>query len=160
MWNSVVNSALLYSCETWLCESFPGVESMYMSTIKQLLNVRVTTCNDLVLLELGVGNIKSVICDRQSRFIHKLIRRDSDNSSYLEWAIKTSMQVKSPMSKILEYHINSTKTSSGHSHSDESLTNLRVKVRGSVKTKYRILPNTRAGANTKNSRGAIVFRSK
>ena len=136
VWNSVVNSALLYSCETWLCESFPGVESMYMSTIKQLLNARVTTCNDLVLLELGVGNIKSVIRDRQSRFIHKLIRRDSYNSSYLEWAIKTSMQVKSPMSKILEYHINSTKTSSGQSHSDESLTNLRVKVRGSVKTKY------------------------
>ena len=49
VWESALQSAIFYSCETWLENDVRAAESVYMSTLKQLLGVRSTTCNDLAM---------------------------------------------------------------------------------------------------------------
>ena len=53
--------AILYSSETWQCDNFRAIECPYMNSLKLLLGVRQVTCNDLVLVEAGVGDAKSVV---------------------------------------------------------------------------------------------------
>ena len=61
-----------------MCASYPGVDSLYMNSIKQLLlGVRLTTCNDLTPVEAGLSDVKCVIQQRQHRFVHNLVTRDS-----------------------------------------------------------------------------------
>ena len=43
--------------------------------------------NDIVLAEAGVGDAKSVILDKQSRFIQKLKNREDYYGSYLNFVI-------------------------------------------------------------------------
>ena len=60
VWQSAVTSAILYSCESWLTADTRAVEKQYMSTLKQLLGVKQSTCNDLTLVESGEGHVKDV----------------------------------------------------------------------------------------------------
>ena len=85
VWNSALNSALLYSCETWFSNDLRGVETSYNNTLKQMLSVRQATCNDLVFLETGQSNAKSIILDRQSKFIKKI--ENGDYITLLIWPL-------------------------------------------------------------------------
>ena len=54
-------SALLYGCESWLCDECGKMTNVYMSIIKSLLGVRKSTCNDTCLLEANFPSLKSYV---------------------------------------------------------------------------------------------------
>ena len=104
VWNSALNSAILYSCETWLTNNLRAVETLYMQTLKQLLGVRINTCNDIIHIETSIPNAKSLIVDKQLKFLNKIKQRGENH--YANKVIALAMQVKSPMGKRINslYH--------------------------------------------------------
>ena len=72
-----------------------------MSTLKQLLGVRQSTCNDICLVEAGVGHAKSYIQNRQRNYLHKLMNREDFNESYLGHIINLAIEVKCSSGKVL-----------------------------------------------------------
>ena len=94
VWESALKSALFYSCETWLTSDLRSCEKVYMSTLKSLLGVRQTTCHDLVLVELGLGDAKSYIRQRQTVFLHKLLARPSYADSIVAKVISLAMEAR------------------------------------------------------------------
>ena len=101
VWQSALNSAIFYSCETWLTPDVKAAESTYMSTLKQLIGVRASTCNDIVLVETGMANAKNYITQRQSRFLSRLRSMDDFQDSYIGKTIAMTMQQRAP-SKLLD----------------------------------------------------------
>jgi hypothetical protein len=97
VWNSALNTTVLYSCETWITTNLQPVEAPYNNTLKNLLAVRQSTCNDLVHIETGLPNAKSIIIDRQITFLKKMRNRKDD--SYIIRIINLAIAVKSPMGK-------------------------------------------------------------
>lgn len=69
--DAALMSAMLYSCETWLCNNTRQIAKHYMSLIKSLLGVRGTTTNLLCLLEGGFPDLDSLILKRRISFITK-----------------------------------------------------------------------------------------
>ena len=51
---AVFHLTLLYGCESWRTENVGKVESAYMTAVTALLEVRVTSCSDICLVELGL----------------------------------------------------------------------------------------------------------
>ena len=99
VWNSALNTAVLYSCETWLTNDLRNVEASYNNTLKQMLSVRQTTCNDIVFAETGQPDAKSVIIDRQRKFLHNLRARPP---SYVTDVINLAVRTKCPMGRRIE----------------------------------------------------------
>jgi hypothetical protein len=97
VWNSALNTAIYYGCETWLCNNIKIAETAYQTTLKLLLGVRNTTSNDLACVEADVCCAKAFIKDRQCRFLNKLKRREYFATTQLHEAIVLAKQVKSPM---------------------------------------------------------------
>ena len=102
VWQGALNSAIFYSCETWLTPDLKTAESTYMSTLKQLIGVRASTCNDIVLVETGMANAKNYITQRQSRFLSRLRSRDDFQDSYIGKTIAMSIQQRTPSGRILQ----------------------------------------------------------
>ena len=66
VWNSAMSAAVFYSgSETWITSDLRAIESAYVGSIKQMLSVRMSTCNDLVFVYTGLTNAKSWVADRQ-----------------------------------------------------------------------------------------------
>ena len=95
VWNSALNAATLYSCETWFTANLRAAETPYNTSLKQMLGVRSTTCNDLVYMETGLADSKSVIIDRQIRYLSKLRQRPPDD--YIMKIVTIAINVRSPM---------------------------------------------------------------
>ena len=70
--NACFLSTILYGCESWLNVSLKPVEQLYCGSIKALLGVRSTTCNDLCLLELGMPSLQDYVNQKQRDFFQKL----------------------------------------------------------------------------------------
>ena len=100
VWTSALNSALLYSCETWLTADLRAVESSFMNSLKLMLSVRQTTCNDLVHIETGIPNAKSVIVDRQRAYFRKL--RANHTNDYIANTIEMAIRLRTPMGKRIQ----------------------------------------------------------
>ena len=96
VWQSAVTSAILHSCESWLTADTGAVEKPYMSTLKQLLGVKQTTCNDLTLVESGQGHVKDVIRNKQLKFLRKLLARNDYQGSYIETVFNLAISKRSP----------------------------------------------------------------
>ncbi len=62
-----------------------------MSTTKQLLGVRPTTCNDIAMVEAGVGDAKTYIAKQQCSFIHRLLACDWFYDTYVGKAVTTAI---------------------------------------------------------------------
>ena len=76
VWESALNSAIFYRCETWMTSNLKAAESVYSSTLKQQLRVRATTCNDFAILEAGVTRGFDVLFDlRRNKWLSKQSRR-------------------------------------------------------------------------------------
>ena len=73
-------SCVLYGCEAWLNVPLKVVETMYMKAVKALLGVRITTPNDLCLIEAGLRPINAVVKTRQKKFLRKMLEGRSDMS--------------------------------------------------------------------------------
>ena len=99
VWQSALTSAIMYGCETWLTSDLRHAEAPYMSSLKQLLGVRISTCNDIALLEAGVPSPRAYIVGRQQRFLQKLMARTDFSSSYIGTIMVEAQRVKSPMGK-------------------------------------------------------------
>lgn len=97
VWNSALLSSVFYGCETWLCKDLKCTSKPYMTTLKALLGVRPTTCNDLVLIEAGVLDAKAFIIEKQKQFFKKLLSRPNFQSSYLHNVIQMSINAHSEM---------------------------------------------------------------
>ena len=70
--NACFLSTILYGCESWLNVSLKPVEKLYFGSIKALLGVRSTTCNNLCLLELGMPSLQDYVNQKQRDFFQKL----------------------------------------------------------------------------------------
>jgi hypothetical protein len=97
VWHSAMTSAILYGCESWLTNSLKCVSQPFLATLKILLGVRFQTCTDLVKLELGIGDAKSLIKNRQASFFNKLASRTDYHDSPLHFAIELAKTNNSPM---------------------------------------------------------------
>ncbi len=106
VWESALQSALFYSCETWLACDLRTAETVYMSTLKQLLGVRPTTCNDITLIEANVGKAKSYIQQRQLNFVCKMQGRDDFANSYIGQVMSLAIQKKTPAGLVLQNLVN------------------------------------------------------
>ena len=92
VWDAALNSAILYSCETWMCLDIKCVEKVYMATLKEMLGVRTQTPNDLCLIESGIAPIKPRIRSRQIDFLQKLERLEHFEGSPIQFALNISSQ--------------------------------------------------------------------
>ena len=66
VWQSALNTALFYASETWWTPDMRSLSATYMSCLKQMLSVRQTTCNDLVYVETGLSDARSMVIDKQA----------------------------------------------------------------------------------------------
>ena len=96
VWDSALCSALFYSCESWFTKDFRDAETAYHASLKNMLGVRMTTCNDLVCVEAGEAGAKGFIQQRQYNFLAKLKARNSYHGSYIEWVIEKAKECRSP----------------------------------------------------------------
>jgi len=94
VWNRALNAAVLYSCETWIPNELESVEKPYLSSLKKMLAVHNTTRGDLVHIETGLPNVKSLIIDRQVKFL--VILRAQHVDDYIEKIIKMARCVQLP----------------------------------------------------------------
>ena len=66
-----------------------------------LIGIRSNTCNDICLVEAGVGDAKGYIKQRQRNYLHKLMNRENINDSYVGRIINLAIDVKCPSGKVL-----------------------------------------------------------
>ena len=78
VWNSVLNAAVLYSCEIWITNELESVEKPYLISLKQMLGLR-NTCGDPVHIETCPLNVKSLIIDLQVKFLVSLRAQHVDD---------------------------------------------------------------------------------
>ena len=64
-------SAILYGCESWLNGDLKPVCKLYNWALKQMLGVRLTTCNDVCYIESGYAPLKALVKFKQSNFFYK-----------------------------------------------------------------------------------------
>ena len=112
VWQSALLASIFYSAESWLCNDLRSAESLYYSTLKQMLGVRATTCNDLCLVEAGEPSPVQFIRQLQKRFLDRLKNRPSFNGSYLETILQLVETHSAPSANmvrtILEHPIEQT----------------------------------------------------
>ena len=65
-------SAILYGCESWLNGDLKPVCKLYNWALKQMLGVRLTSCNDVCYIESGYGSLKSIVKRKQREFFVKM----------------------------------------------------------------------------------------
>ena len=60
---------LLYSCELWFTENVKAIDKQYIGAMKSLLGVRKQISNEVVLIELGVQDLRDHIHKYRKNFI-------------------------------------------------------------------------------------------
>ena len=65
-------SALLYGCESWLNADLKPVSKLYNWALKQMLGVRLTTCNDVCYIESGYAPLTAIVRNKQRIFFGKM----------------------------------------------------------------------------------------
>ena len=98
VWQSALNATILYGCETWCTKNLRPVETQYNSSLKQLLAVRQTTCNDVIFAETGETNASTLVTEKQIRFFKKIKDRPVD---YVSNTINLAIASRAPMGKYM-----------------------------------------------------------
>lgn len=96
VWESALQSAILYGSETWLCNVEPLINSIFFKPLKQMLGVRQQSPNLLCLVESGVPHICDIISQRQIRFFNKNCQSPHFRASPLASVLKIAEQNRSP----------------------------------------------------------------
>jgi hypothetical protein len=108
-------SCILYGCESWLKVSLKPVETMYHSSVKALLGVRVTTPNHLCLIEAGFKPLSGMVKNRQKKFFEKMASRsDMHDDPFIH-----SMQITKDLNKPTWVYIESVVNGGGDFVSEE-----------------------------------------
>ena len=134
VWDSAFQAAIFYGSETWLAKDLCHAEKSYIMTLKQLLGVRGTTCNDISCTEIGVPTAKYHILSKQTVFLRKLTKREDYEGSYVEQIITMAMKVKSPMGQVLQT-IMANVTDCGHDYKSMCVENTKVGIRNATSTR-------------------------
>ena len=100
--DSALTSAVLYGCESWLCNNLQAAVSPILSAQKQLLAVRSQTCNDLVQIELAQPDGKTVIQETQLSFLRKLTNRSDFVGSPAHLALRLSRRASTAASSYVD----------------------------------------------------------
>ena len=74
VFHAALLSTILYSSEAWLGNSARNAQTAYYSVVKTLRGVRVTTANELCLMELGIPSVVTRVRDAQKKFLDKLLK--------------------------------------------------------------------------------------
>ena len=118
-----IKKALFYGRETWLTNDLKSAEAIYNATLKNLLGVRATTCNDITFAECGELGAKAYIRNQQKTFLSKLTDRSHYQGSYLEKIITLAQQSLCPAGLILKDLLNSQ---------TDLLTHSEISIRNSI----------------------------
>ena len=103
VWRSALNSSLMYGCETWLTRNIQTADQYYKRTLKELLGVRATTCDEVIYVEVGVPDLKGLVQKRQQSFFRKLITRTDFQGSHLARFLGLIRDSGSPCGRYLAY---------------------------------------------------------
>ena len=101
VWESALRASVFFSCETWLVKNLKSTVTICNGTLKNLLGVCTTSCNDLVLVESGEGGAPAHVARRQVNFLEKLTNRPAYKDSYLEWVVKKAIECRCPAGIVL-----------------------------------------------------------
>lgn len=102
VWQAALLSSIFYSSESWLCHDLRPAEHLYITSLKQMMGVRTTTCTDLVLVEAGEPDACELIRRRQRRFITKLMNREDHLNTHVGKVMQMAMQARCPAGIALE----------------------------------------------------------
>ena len=85
VFDAAFSSAILYGCEAWLDVSLKPMETMYMSALRRLLDVRRSTPTMTCLIEAGIPSLQALVKYKQSKFLQCMFeqRRDLEDSDPL-----------------------------------------------------------------------------
>lgn len=72
LFHAALMSSVLYGCESWLGGSLKPIEKLYNWGIKQLLGVRMSTCNEICYLELGMPPVKAIVAQKQRKYFRNM----------------------------------------------------------------------------------------
>jgi len=75
--NAALMSSVLYGCESWIGADLAPVAKIYNWAIKELLDVKLTTCNDLCYIEGGFIPLKSIVMARQRKYLKRILTERS-----------------------------------------------------------------------------------
>ena len=127
VFKSALSSAVLYGCESWLCNDLQAAASSILSAQKQLLSVRSQTCNDLVQAELACPDGKTVIRELQTSFLKKLMARSDFVGSPAHSALRLNRQAGTAASSYIDNLVAATPDSLRKA----SLQSVQERIRGS-----------------------------
>ena len=108
VYKSALSSAMLYGCESWLCNDLKPAASPILSAQKQLLAVRNQTCSDLVKAELGYAETKDMVKEAQLKFLLKLTSRPDYEGSPAHFAINLARRAETPAGKYVNVLMRNT----------------------------------------------------
>ena len=78
VFDAAFSSAILYGCEAWLDVSLKPMETMYMSAVRRLLDVRRSTPTMTCLVEAGIPSLQALVKCKQSKFLQRMFEQRSD----------------------------------------------------------------------------------
>ena len=95
-------ATIFYGAETWWISNMHMSSNIYLSTIKNCLEVCTTVCSDVIYVEVGKASASSYVKDKQLKFLAKVRSRPNYEGSYLQQLISKACRIGSPMGKYLE----------------------------------------------------------
>ncbi len=95
VFDAALMSAILYGCESWLNADLKPIVKLYNWALKTLLDVRMTTCNDVCYIESGNPPINTVIKKKLRKYFKRVwIERSQMDDDPLIMALKTVMAAR------------------------------------------------------------------
>ena len=101
VWESALTSSIMYSCETWLTNNVKSINKIYNESLKNLLGVRKSTCNDIIFVETGIPDAKTFIKNRQYNFFRKLYNSSYYQGSYIQKVINLVKYYRTPAARYI-----------------------------------------------------------
>ena len=135
-WDNALQSAILYSSETWLTLDLNCLIHPYLRTVKELVGVRSQCCTDTLLVETGIPPppppppvkglippppVKGLILSRQKRYLDKLRTPHHFAGSPVQKGMSLVAAARSPISQHISYLV----TVSSHPTCDPAASGLQ-----------------------------------
>ena len=110
VFDAVILSSILYGCESWLDADLKPIVKLYNWSLKQMLGVRGSTCNDLCYIESGCPPLQALVKSKQRNFFAKMYAErsgmDDDPLGFaLRVALNTRYNTKSYVSDLINNNI-------------------------------------------------------
>ena len=100
-------STILYGCESWFNADISPITKLYNWALKELLGVRLSTCNDLCYIESGCPPVKDLIRYKQRKFFKQMwVERSGQMDDPLAHAMAITIQYNSSTGKYIQSLIN------------------------------------------------------